>query len=131
MKRMPYKRGFTNIFRAQWEVINLATLSEHDVTGDVTVDSLVERGLIRGTEFPVKLLGTGEVSGKLNISVHAVSKSAREAVEAKGGTITILERSDRWVTARPRSRRLDINRELKDARLGKVGGPQSRDEVAG
>jgi large subunit ribosomal protein L15 len=131
MKRMPYKRGFTNIFRAQWEVINLATLGEHDVSGDVTIEALVERGLIRGLEFPVKLLGSGEVDGKLNISVHAASKSAREAVEAKGGTITILERTDRWITARPRSRRLDINRELKEARLGKVGGPQSREEVAG
>jgi len=97
----------------------------------VTIEALVERGLIRGLEFPVKLLGSGEVDGKLNISVHAASKSAREAVEAKGGTITILERTDRWITARPRSRRLDINRELKEARLGKVGGPQSREEVAG
>ena len=131
MKRMPYKRGFTNIYKTQWEVVNLSTLSEHGVSGDVTVEALIERGLVRGSEFPVKLLGVGEVDGKLNISVHAVSKSAREAVEAKGGTITILERTDRWVSARPRSRRLDINRELKDARLGKAGGPKKRDEVAG
>jgi NAD(P)-dependent dehydrogenase (short-subunit alcohol dehydrogenase family) len=69
--------------------------------------------------------------GKLNIAVHAASKSAREAVEAKGGTITILERTDRWVTARPRNRKLPIDRELKAARLGKVGGLQKRSDVTG
>jgi large subunit ribosomal protein L15 len=131
MKRMPYKRGFTNIFKTQWEVVNLSTLTELGISGDVTPEVLAERGAIRGLDFPVKVLGVGDAGKNLNISAHAVSNSAREAIEGAGGSITILERTDRWVTARPRSRRLDINRELKDARLGKVGGPQSRDEVAG
>ena len=43
MKRMPYKRGFTNIYKANWEVVNLRTLAEHNVTGVVTPESLVER----------------------------------------------------------------------------------------
>jgi large subunit ribosomal protein L15 len=130
MKRMPYKRGFTNIFRAEWEVVNVGTLTEHGVTGDVTPETLHERGLIRGLEFPVKILGSGEPSGKISISAHAFSESAKAAIEAAGGSVTVLERTDRWVTARPRSRRLDINRELKEARLGKAGGPQTRDEVS-
>lgn len=130
MKRMPYKRGFTNIFRAEWEVVNLGTLAEHGVTGEVTPASLFERGLIRGLEFPVKILGSGEATAKLAVSAHAFSESAKSAIEAAGGSVTVLERTDRWLTARPRSRRLDINRELKDARFGKSGGPQSRDEVS-
>ena len=130
MKRMPYKRGFTNIFRAEWEVVNLGTLAEHDITGEVTPQSLFERGIIRGLEFPVKILGAGEASAKLAVSAHAFSESARSAIEAAGGTATVLERTDRWVTARPRSRRLDINRELKDARFGKAGGPQRREEAS-
>jgi large subunit ribosomal protein L15 len=130
MKRMPYKRGFTNIFKAEWEVVNLGTLAEHDITGDVTPESLYERGLIRGLEFPLKILGFGELSGKVSVSAHAFSESAKAAIEAAGGTVTMLERTDRWVTARPRSRRLAINRELKEARLGKVGGPQRREEVS-
>ena len=130
MKRMPYKRGFTNIYKATWEVVNLSTLAEHDISGDVTPEVLVERGVIRGLEFPIKVLGSGEATGKLSISAHAFSESAKASIEASGGTITVLDRTDRWVTARPRSRRLDLNRDLKDARFGKVGGPQSRDEVS-
>jgi hypothetical protein len=86
--------------------------------------------LIRGLEFPLKILGYGELSGKVSVSAHAFSESAKAAIEAAGGKVTTLERTDRWVTARPRSRRLAINRELKEARLGKVGGPQRREEVS-
>ena len=82
MKRMPYKRGFTNIFRAEWEVVNLRTLAELGVSGDVTPESLYERGILRGLEFPVKILGDGEASPKLSISAHAFSESAKTA-EAK------------------------------------------------
>jgi large subunit ribosomal protein L15 len=131
MKRMPYKRGFTNIFRAEWEVVNLGTLTEHGITGEVTPQSLYERGLLRGLEFPVKILGNGEAAPKLSVSAHAFSESAKSAIESAGGTCTVLERTDRWITARPRSRRLSINRDLKVARFGKVGGPEHRDEVSG
>lgn len=131
MKRMPYKRGFTNIFKTEWEVVNLGDLGEHGMSGAITPEALHERGLTRGLEFPVKILGSGEVNGKLAISAHAFSQSAREAIEAAGGTVTVIERTDRWTTARPRSRRLPINRELKGARFGKAGGPKNRDDVSG
>lgn len=130
-KRMPYKRGFTNIFKAEWEVVNLGQLEELGISGDISPESLYERGAIRGLEFPVKILGNGDVSSALTIRAHAVSASAKERIEAAGGTVTILERTDRWVTARPRSQRLPINSELKRARLGKVGGPQRREDVTG
>src|SRR5919107_1159785 len=106
MKRMPYKRGFTNIFRAEWEVVNVGDLAEHGLTGEITPEVLHERGIIRGLEFPIKILGNGEASGAFAISAHAFSKSAREAIEGAGGSVTVLERTDRWLTARPRSRRL-------------------------
>jgi large subunit ribosomal protein L15 len=130
-KRLPYKRGFTNIFKAQWEVVNLSSLAEREVTGAVTPESLYELGLIRGLDFPVKILGFGEISAPLQVSAHAFSASAKEQIEAAGGTVTELERTDRWVEARPRSRRPNINAELKKARLGKVGGPAKREEVSG
>jgi large subunit ribosomal protein L15 len=130
MKRMPYKRGFTNIFRAEWEVVNLGTLSEHGLSGEITPQALFERGLTRSLEYPVKILGSGEAGAKLAVSAHAFSESAKAAIEKAGGSVTVLERTDRWLTARPRSRRLAINRELKEARLGKAGGPQSRDEAS-
>ena len=131
MKRMPYKRGFTNIFRARWEVVNLKTLADLGVSGEITPGSLLDRGIIRGLEFPIKILGGGEAVGKMAVSAHAFSESAKSAIEAAGGSVTVLVRTDRWITARPRSRRLDINRELKDARFGKAGGPKSREEVSG
>jgi large subunit ribosomal protein L15 len=130
MKRMPYKRGFTNIFRAEWEVVNLGTIAEHGLTGTITPEVLVERGLIRGTEFPIKVLGGGEAGTKLSISAHAFSESARSAIESAGGSVTVLERTDRWITARPRSRRLDLNKNLKEAGFGKVGGPKSREDLS-
>src|SRR4051794_13338409 len=128
-KRMPYKRGFTNIYKTPWEVVNIDRIVELELEGSVTPEALYERGVIRGLEFPVKILGDGELSTALTVSAHAFSKSAKERIEGAGGSVTTLERSDRWITARPRNRALPINRELKRARLGKVGGPRNRREA--
>lgn len=130
-KRMPYKRGFTNIFKTQWEVVNLGAIGQFDLTGDITPESLYEAGLIRGLEFPVKILANGEFDAKVNVSAHGFSAAAKQAIEEKGGTATLLDRDDRWVEARPRSRRLPINSELKRMGFGKSGGIQSRDDLAG
>lgn len=129
-RRMPHKRGFTNKWKTPWEAVNLGKLAELGVDGSITPEVLVQHGLIRGTEFPVKILATGEVSGALTIEAHAFSKAAQTAIEAAGGTATTLERTDEWTSARPRSRRLPINRELKAMRVGKVGGPSRREALA-
>ncbi len=128
-KRMPYLRGFTNIYATPWEVVNLDTIASLELDGPITPEALVAAGVVRGDEFPVKILGRGELSAKLEIQAHAVSESAREQIEKAGGSITILERTDRWITAHPRNRKLPIDRELKAARFGKVGGPQKRSDV--
>lgn len=130
-KRMPYKRGFTNIYKTQWEVVNLARLEELAIEGPVTPEALYAAGVIRGLEFPVKVLAYGDLTKKLEVHAHGFSEAAKAAIEAKGGSVTTIDRTDRWVTAAPRSRKLDINRELKAARLGKVGGPSKRSEVSG
>jgi large subunit ribosomal protein L15 len=128
-RRMPYKRGFTNRMKAPWEVVNLSQLETLDVEGTVTPQVLIERGLIRGPEFPVKILGSGELTKAVSIKAHAFSKSAQAAIEQAGGTVETLERDDQWTQARPRSRRLPINRELKQMRVGKVGGPSRREAL--
>lgn len=130
-KRMPYLRGFTNIYATPWEVVNLDTIAALELDGPVTPEALIAAGVVRGPEFPVKILGRGELSAKLVVSAHAVSEGAKEQIEKAGGSVTILERTDRWITARPRNRKLPIDRELKNARLGKVGGPQKRSDVTG
>ena len=130
-KRLPYKRGFTNIHKTPWDVVNLGDIEAHGLSGDITPAQLVERGLIRSLEFPIKVLGTGKLNGALQISAHGFSASAKDRIEAAGGTATVIERTDLYQMARPRSRRLDINRELKQAGFRKVDGPTRREEVEG
>jgi large subunit ribosomal protein L15 len=129
-QRMPYKRGFTNIWKTPWETVNLGRLADLEVDGPITPEVLANAGLIRGTKYPVKILANGEISGALTIHAHAFSKSALAAIEAAGGTVMTLERTDDFRTARPRSRALPLNRELKAMRVGKVGGPSRREAIA-
>ncbi len=129
-KRMPYKRGFTNIFSTPWEVVNLSSIEVIEVDGPITPDVLKAHGLIRGTEYPVKILATGSLTRKVEVHAQAFSKAAKEAIEAQGGIANQLDRTDRWITARPRNRKLPIDRDLKGAKLGKVGGIQQRSELA-
>jgi large subunit ribosomal protein L15 len=129
-QRMPYKRGFTNIYRTPWEVVNLGRLEAVEVDGPITPEVLFAKGVTRGLEFPVKILAGGELTRPVVIHAHAFSDAARSAVEQLGGSITELERTDEWIHAKPRSRRLPLNRELKQARVGKVGGPTRREAIA-
>lgn len=127
---MPYKRGFTNRLQAPWETVNLGQLDTLAADGPVTPAVLKAAGMIRGLEFPVKILGDGELTKAVTVKAHAFSKSALSAIEAAGGTVETLERDDQWTQARPRSRRLPLNRELKQMRVGKVGGPSRREAMA-
>jgi large subunit ribosomal protein L15 len=129
-QRMPYKRGFTNIWKTPWETVNLGRLAELDVDGPITPALLAEAGVIRGDEFPVKILAHGEITAAITVHAHAFSKAAQAAIEAAGGSVTTLERTDDWTQARSRSRRLPLNRELKAMRVGKVGGPSRREAIA-
>lgn len=129
-QRMPYKRGFTNIWKTPWETVNVGRLAELQIDGPITPEALAEAGIIRGTQFPVKILAYGEISTPVTVHAHAFSKAAQAAIEAAGGSVTTLERTDDWTQARSRSRRLPLNRELKAMRVGKVGGPSRREALA-
>lgn len=85
-RRVP-KRGFTNIFRKEYTVVNLERLEGLD--GDIGPELLVEKGLVR-SGMAVKVLGTGEVTKALNVSAHKFSKSAQEKIEAAGGKCEVL-----------------------------------------
>lgn len=87
--RLPKLRGFKNQFRVEYQVVNLDKLSElYPEGGAVTVDDLVAKGAVRKNK-PVKVLGTGEISVKLEVTVDAVSSSAQEKIQAAGGTISV------------------------------------------
>lgn len=128
-QRLPYKRGFTNIQKTQWEVVNLGRLELLESDGPITPELLSSLGLTRGSRFPVKILGAGELTRPVVVHAHAFSGAARESIERVGGSVVELERDDEWTQARPRSRKLPINRELKRARLGKVGGLTHREDL--
>ena len=88
--RLPKLRGFTNPFRVQYQVVNLDRISElFPDGGDVSVEALVERGAVRKDQR-VKVLGTGDLTVAVAVTVHRFSASAKEKITAAGGTTTEL-----------------------------------------
>jgi len=86
-RRLPH-RGFTNIFRKEWQVVNLKDLDTKFEAGE-TVDgvSLLARGLVRKANGLVKVLGMGDITKALTVSVDKVSASAKEKIEKAGGKV--------------------------------------------
>jgi len=90
-RRLPKLKGFSNApFKTTYQVVNTGRLAElYPAGGDVTPDSLADNGAVRRGEL-VKVLGTGDLEVALRVSAHAVSASARQKIEAAGGTVTLL-----------------------------------------
>src|SRR3954468_7475606 len=87
-RRLP-KRGFTNIFKKEFSIINLGRLEK--LEGDnFTVDSLVAAGAIRKPKDGLKVLGTGQLTRKITVEAHQFSKSAVEKIEKAGGTVQVI-----------------------------------------
>jgi large subunit ribosomal protein L15 len=87
-RRLP-KRGFTNINRVEYQVVNLFQLQQLEET-EITPEVLNARGLIGHSRRPVKVLGTGDLSRNVTVSAHKFSKSAREKIEGAGGSVQEL-----------------------------------------
>lgn len=90
-RRLPFKRGFTNIRRVEWYEVNLSRLDGFAANSDVTPDTLVQAGVLRDTKRPVVLLGEGQVEVPLKVRVHRVTKGAQAKIEAAGGSVELLE----------------------------------------
>jgi large subunit ribosomal protein L15 len=89
-RRLP-KRGFANIFRKRIAVINIRDLLTFKSGSLVDEAALAKAGLIKGKKDGIKLLGQGEISIALNVKLSHVSKSAREKIEAAGGSIEVVQ----------------------------------------
>src|SRR5687767_15716635 len=88
--RLPKLKGFKNPFRVEFQVVNLDRLGElFPQGGTVTVDDLVAKGAVRKNQ-PVKVLGTGDITVKVDVTAHAFSASASEKIAAAGGSTTAL-----------------------------------------
>lgn len=87
-RRMP-KRGFANIFRREFAIVNVESLNSFAAGARVTPETLRQRGLVHQV-VPVKILGDGAVSVKLAVAAHAFSASAKEKIEKAGGSVEVL-----------------------------------------
>ncbi|MCA9916730.1 MAG: 50S ribosomal protein L15 [Anaerolineales bacterium] len=90
-RRLPYKRGFTNVNKVYYKPVNLKSLAEFDFEGaDVTPEVMSAIGLIKKPTDPVVVLGDGELNVALTVKAHRFSATAKEKIEAAGGTIEVL-----------------------------------------
>ena len=87
IKRLPRKRGFTNIFRVEYSVINLNKLSMFESGSEVTPETMVAAGLVKSSQHPVKVLAEGEITFPLSVKAHKFSTAAKTKIEAAGGTV--------------------------------------------
>ncbi len=88
VRRLPFKRGFTNIFAIEYQEVNVDMLEARFIEGAVVNGaSLVEAGLVRKAEDPIKVLGRGELSKKLEVHANKFTKSAAGKIEGAGGSV--------------------------------------------
>jgi large subunit ribosomal protein L15 len=90
-RRLPFKRGFTNINKIYYNPVNLGRLTEFDFgKNEVTPAVLAELGLLKKATDPVVILGDGEINIALTVKAHRFSKTAREKIEAAGGSAELI-----------------------------------------
>ena len=88
-RRLP-KRGFTNIFRKYYNIINIKDLNRFEPNTNLDIEALKEAGLVRKVRHGVKLLGDGEIARPVVVKVHKVSRTAKEKIEAVGGKVEVI-----------------------------------------
>ena len=90
-RRLP-KRGFTNIFRKEYAVVNLKGLASFEPGAEVGPEALKAAGIVRNLRDGIKILGVGELSHALRVRAHKFSKSAAEKIQKAGGTVEVIGR---------------------------------------
>ena len=90
-RRLPFKRGFTNVNRIAWAEVTLDRLEQFPAKSEITPETLLEAGILKNLRKPIVLLGRGEVSVPLNIRLHRITRGAQTSIEAAGGTVELLE----------------------------------------
>ena len=89
-RRLPQKRGFTNIFKKEYAIVNVETLAR--LTEDViTPEVLLERGVIKDIKSGLRVLGRGDLEKAVTVRAHHFSKSAEEKIKAGGGAVEVIE----------------------------------------
>jgi large subunit ribosomal protein L15 len=129
VRRLPYRRGFTNIFRVEFEVVNLDQLEELDAGTTVTAAALAQRGVIRKATKPLKVLGRGSLTKALTVQANAFSRSAEEAIEKAGGKAEVMPHAElRPPPEKTGSKREARRRAAREAASRSDGAPRAAAE---
>ncbi|NLZ27483.1 MAG: 50S ribosomal protein L15 [Firmicutes bacterium] len=88
-QRLP-KRGFTNIFKKEWALVNVKDLNDFEEGSIVNPESLKEKGLVKNLKTKIKILGNGILEKKLTVQAHGFSKAAEEKIVSSGGKVEVL-----------------------------------------
>jgi large subunit ribosomal protein L15 len=88
-RRLP-KRGFTNIFRKEYAVVNVGDLQRAGMSGTITPEMMIEKGIVKNMLSGIKILGTGEIKTGITVRAHKFSKSAIEKIQAAGGKAEVI-----------------------------------------
>jgi large subunit ribosomal protein L15 len=90
IKGLPMKRGFNNTFKTYFALVKLDTLDKFEADERITPELLRERGYLRERNRPIKILGDGEIGKAVTVAAHKFTRSARQKIEAAGGTVEEL-----------------------------------------
>jgi large subunit ribosomal protein L15 len=90
IKRLPGVRGFTNIFKIEYSVVNIKKLVAFDANTEVTPEVLLDAGIIKSLKHPVKILGDGEIDRPLTVKAHKFTTVAGNKIEAAGGKVEVI-----------------------------------------
>jgi len=93
VNRLPYKRGFRNVNRVEYSVVNVESLKRFDAGTIVDKKVLIETGLVKKRNVPIKVLGWGDLDRPLTVKADRFSESARAKIEGAGGSVEVLDRS--------------------------------------
>jgi len=91
IKRLPRKRGFTNIFRTEYSTVRVGALNALEAGSEVTPEKMLASGIIKTLAKPIKILADGDIDRSLTVKAHKFSASARAKIEAAGGTVEEVE----------------------------------------
>ena len=91
IRRLPRKRGFTNIFKVDYSVVNVDKLNIFESGTEVTPEKLIEAGLVKSLRHPIKILAEGDIKQPLTVKANKFSAAAKAKIEAAGGTVEEVE----------------------------------------
>ena len=95
IRRLPRKRGFTNIFRAEFSIVNVGKLSMFEAGSEVTPERLVIAGVVKSLRHPIKVLAEGDINYPLVVKANRFSAAAKAKIEAAGGKVEEVEYATR------------------------------------